>query len=27
FTRDNYLFPIPTSQTSLNENLNQNPGY
>lgn len=27
FTRDDYLFPLPTSQTGLNENLLQNPGY
>ncbi len=27
FSRDNYLFPLPTSQTGLNENLKQNPGY
>tara|TARA_R110002051_G_scaffold81617_1_gene145735 strand:+ start:91035 stop:92786 length:1752 start_codon:yes stop_codon:yes gene_type:complete len=27
FSRDNYLFPIPTSQISLNSNINQNPGY
>lgn len=27
FSRDNYLFPLPTSQINLNENLNQNPGY
>ena len=27
FTRDNYLFPLPTSQLGLNDNLLQNPGY
>ena len=27
FDRDNYLFPLPTSQTSLNSSLLQNPGY
>lgn len=27
FSRDNYLFPIPTSQIGLNDNINQNPGY
>ncbi len=27
FSRDNYLFPLPTSQTGLNEALLQNPGY
>ncbi len=27
FARHNYLFPLPTSQTSLNPNLKQNPGY
>lgn len=27
FSRDNYLFPLPTSQTGLNDNLLQNPGY
>ena len=27
FSRNNYLFPLPTSQTSLNPNLLQNPGY
>ncbi|WP_289039972.1 RagB/SusD family nutrient uptake outer membrane protein [uncultured Zobellia sp.] len=27
FSRENYLFPIPTSQTGLNSNLLQNPGY
>lgn len=27
FARKNYLFPLPTSQTGLNEDLLQNPGY
>lgn len=27
FDRDNYLFPLPTSQTGLNDNLLQNSGY
>lgn len=27
FARHHYLFPLPTSQTSLNPNLLQNPGY
>ena len=27
FSRDDYLFPIPTSQIGLNNNINQNPGY
>lgn len=27
FARHHYLFPLPTSQTSLNPNLFQNPGY
>lgn len=27
FARHNYLFPLPTSQTGLNPNLKQNPGY
>ncbi|MCB4798818.1 RagB/SusD family nutrient uptake outer membrane protein [Neotamlana laminarinivorans] len=27
FSRNNYLFPIPTSQIGLNNNLLQNPGY
>ncbi|MCB4807884.1 RagB/SusD family nutrient uptake outer membrane protein [Tamlana sp. 62-3] len=27
FTRENYLFPLPTSQTGLNDALLQNPGY
>ncbi|MCG1037461.1 RagB/SusD family nutrient uptake outer membrane protein [Polaribacter sargassicola] len=27
FSRDNYLFPLPTSQIGLNDNLLQNPGY
>ena len=27
FSRYNYLFPIPTSQTGLNDKLLQNPGY
>ncbi|AIY15215.1 RagB/SusD family nutrient uptake outer membrane protein [Cellulophaga baltica] len=27
FSRDNYLFPIPTSQIGLNPNMLQNPGY
>lgn len=27
FSRDNYLFPLPTSQTNLNDALLQNPGY
>ncbi|WP_179955133.1 RagB/SusD family nutrient uptake outer membrane protein [Maribacter luteus] len=27
FSRDNYLFPLPTSQLGLNDNLLQNPGY
>ncbi|GLR18462.1 hypothetical protein GCM10007940_30780 [Portibacter lacus] len=27
FAKHHYLFPLPTSQTSLNENLLQNPGY
>lgn len=27
FARHHYLFPLPTSQTSLNESLLQNPGY
>lgn len=27
FSRDNYLFPIPTSQMGLNDQLLQNPGY
>ncbi|MDV7139161.1 RagB/SusD family nutrient uptake outer membrane protein [Maribacter sp. TH_r10] len=27
FTRDNYLFPLPTSQLNLNDSLLQNPGY
>ena len=27
FTKDDYLFPLPTSQTGLNSSLRQNPGY
>lgn len=27
FSRDNYLFPLPTTQTTLNSALLQNPGY
>lgn len=27
FSRNNYLFPLPTSQTGLNDQLLQNPGY
>lgn len=27
FTREDYLFPLPTAQTGLNESLLQNPGY
>ena len=27
FTRDNYLFPLPTNELGLNDQLLQNPGY
>ncbi|PQV48954.1 putative outer membrane starch-binding protein [Jejuia pallidilutea] len=27
FSRDNYLFPLPTNELGLNDNLLQNPGY